>query len=428
MSEADQIWDELDNIYSQWGIDEIPFSESASTLGQSRLEEVFTGRKRELREVLNLFKGRERKRLLIYGWIGIGKTAFILEVLGVLQRKTEDTLTAYISLPPETDLATAALIALAREMEDDEWAQQQLNQMGLRPQKALRKRKVKAKGGLPVARIEVEEEVIVVNKPQFPALSFEDLLERALQKYNRVVIAIDDLDKQDPARVRQLLLDAQGILKSGAWFILTGHPFGLTRDILISERGLFDLALKLEEMDEKTIYEMLVNYLNSARPQDSQYPIDDPQAVKPFTLETARILCERSSGVPRWLNRLGSYVLLKAAELGAEVITPDVLQQGFIYANQQVRGQLGLTPEDFMVLDLVLEKGTLSDTNVTLEDLQRIKVNEFSEILPILDKLIQQDLIRRLPSERAAEYTTTPLLLPPQENVSDEEISETQEE
>ncbi|MBE8968033.1 ATP-binding protein [Nostocales cyanobacterium LEGE 12452] len=419
MNESDRIWDELDNIYTRWGISEIPFSESASTLGQSRIQEVFTGRTRELREVLNLFKGRERKRLLVYGWIGIGKTAFILEILSLLQRKAKDTLTAYISLPQDTDLATAALIALAREMEDDEWAQQQLNQMGLYPKNTLFKRKTKFKAGVSIMGGEMEEEVIAITKPKYPSLSFEDLLQRALQKYKRVVIAIDDLDKQDPARVRQLLLDAQGLLKGGAWFILSGHPFGLTRDILIVERGLFDLALKLEEMDQSTMYTMLVNYLNSARPQKSKRDRDDRYAVYPFTPETARMLCEKSGGVPRWLNRLGSYVLLKAAELKADVITPEILQQGFSYANQQVRGQLGLTSEDFILLDLVLEKGILSDENVSYEDLQRLKVQEFSEILPIIDKLMQRDLIRRLPSDRATEFAPTPFLLPPEENVDD---------
>ncbi|NEO58549.1 MAG: ATP-binding protein [Okeania sp. SIO3B5] len=421
MSNGDEIWDELGSIYDRWGIEEIPFSESASTIGQAKIQEVFTGRTKELREVLHLFRGRERKRLLVYGWIGIGKTAFILEILGILQRNKKNTITAYISLPQGIDLATAALIALAREMEDDEWAQQQLNQMGLRPQKALRRRKIKGKGGLPVAGVEVEEEVVAIQKPQFPSLSFEDLLQRALEKNDSVVIAIDDLDKQDPAKVRQLLLDAQGILKSGAWFILTGHPFGLTRDILIGERGLFDLALKLEEMDMDTTYEMLVKYLNSARPKESQLALDAPEAVAPFTPETARLLCERSSGVPRWLNRLGSYILLKAAELGANIVTPEILQQGFAYADQKVRGQLGLTPEDFIVLELVLEKGILSDANVTVDDLQRIKVNTFSEILPILDKLIQRDLLRRLPSDRTAEYAATPLLLPPTNEEKEED-------
>lgn len=318
MSEADRIWEELDITFSRWGLQEIPFTESASTLSLSQLREVFTGRTEELKHVLNLFRGRERKRMLFYGWIGIGKTAFILEVLGVLQRKSKDTLTAYISLPPDTDLATAALIALAREMEDDEWAQHQLNQMGLRPRKPVRRRKGKIKAGVSFLESDVEEETISVTPPRFPALSFEDLLERALQKHARVVIAIDDLDKVDPAHARQLLHNAQGMLKGGAWFILTGH---------------------------------------------------------------------------------------------------------LAYADQQLRGQPGLTAEDYYVLDLVLDKGILSDATVTLEDLERIRVKEFSEILPILEKLVQLDLVRRLPAEHAAEYKPTPLLSAPLEDSEQQESS-----
>jgi len=411
MSEADCIFDELTNTLSRWGLEEIPFTESASCLGLSKLREVFTGRTQELREVLTLFQGRERKRILVYGWAGIGKTAFILEVLSVLQRKAKDTLATYISLPPKTDLATAALIALARGMEDDEWAQHQLNLMGLRPKKWPVQRTGKGKADILSIGIEAEETTVPVTPPRFPALSFEDLLERALKKYSRVVIAIDDLDKQDPARVRELLRNDQGLLKSGAWFMLTGHPSGLTRDILTSELGLFDLAIELKQLDQDTTYRMLVNYLNSARPKKATRDFDDPAAVQPFTPETARVLCERSDGVPRWLNRLGNYVLLKAASIHADLVTDDVLQQGLEYAAHQLRGQSGLTAEDYYVLDLVLEKRILSDETVTLTDLERLKAKEFSEILPILEKLVQYDLLRRLPSERAAEYEPTPLLI-----------------
>lgn len=415
MSEADKIFDELATTLSHWGLDEIPFTESASSLGIAQLREVFTGRTEELGEVLTLFQGRERKRILVYGWVGIGKTAFILEVLGVLQRKAKDTLATYVSLPPGTDLATAALIALARKMEDDEWAQHQLNLMGLCPQKQPVQKTGKGKAGIASIGIEFgiesEKTSLPVTSPQFPALSFNDLLERAMKKYKRVVIAIDDLDKQDPARVRQLLRNDQGLLKSGAWFMLTGHPSGLTRDILTSDLGLFDLAIELKSLDQTTTYRMLVNYLNSARPQKARRDFDNPDAVRPFTPETARILCERSDGVPRWFNRLGSYVLLKAATIHADLIIPDILQQGLKYADHQLRGQSGLTAEDYYVLDLILEKRTLSDATVTLPDLESLKAKEFSEILPILEKLVQYDLLRRLPSERAAEYEPTPLLI-----------------
>lgn len=170
-------------------------------------------------------------------------------------------------------------------------------------------------------------------------------MDRALTKYQRVVIAIDDLDKQDPARARQLLLNAQGLLKGRAWFLLTGHPSGITQDYLISDRGLFDLPLKLEPLDADTSYQLLVNYLAVARrrPANPNNP-DDLNPVHPFTPETARELCRLAEGIPRWLNRFANYVLLKAAELQAPRITDDVLQVGLAYARDQLRGQPGLTP------------------------------------------------------------------------------------
>ena len=427
MSEADRLWRETDDIFSSWNLKEIPFSESASSL-RSNLDKVFTGRTEELQKIFNLLRGRERKRILVYGNVGIGKTAFILEVLSVLQRNSKDTLTIYISLPPETtNLATIALIALARSMPNDEWAQQQLNQMGLIGE-SIRKRKTKIEGKIPGLGGSIEEETQPVNAPQFPTLAFQDLLDRALKKYSRVVIAIDDLDKQDPARVRELLHDAQGMLKGDAWFILTGHPSGLTRDILISERGLFDLALEIKELDESTTYQMLINYLKSARVKETSENPNNPDTVHPFTLETAKALCDRSEGIPRWFNRIANYVLLKAAELKSKQITPEVFEQGLEYVSQQLRGQSELKPEDYYVLDLILEKGLLSDTNVTMDDLMRVKVQEFSQVIPILDKLLQFDLVRRLPTETSAEYQPNPILLPPAEECDRETSSDSKDE
>ncbi len=419
MSEADKLWDETNEIFTSWNLEDIPFSESASSLG-SNLDQVFTGRTQELRTIFHLLRGRERKRILVYGSVGIGKTAFILEVLSVLQRKSKDTLVTYIPLPFETDLATAALIGLARRMPEDEWAQQLLNNMGLLSE-STGKTKTKFEGKIAGIGGSIETESKSVNTPKFPTLAFEDLLKRALKKYSRVVIAIDDLDKQDPAKVRQLLHNAQGMLKGDAWFILTGHPSGLTRDLLISERGLFDLALEIKALDQPTTYQMLINYLASARIRETSKDETNPDAVHPFTLETARNLCAHSQGIPRWFNRIANYVLLKAADLQVEKITPDVFQQGLEYVSQKLRGQPELTPEDYYVLDLVLEKGVLSDENVTMDDLKRLKAQQFTQVLPILDKLIQFDLVRRLPTDKAAEYQGNPLLLPPSEQSDEEE-------
>ena len=408
MSAFDAIFKASQAIYDQWNLTEIPFAESAEKL--DRLSQVFTGRDAELGQVINLLNGRDAKSILVYGWVGIGKTAFVREVLEGLERNLgNQVLTARIKLEPNTDLSTAALIALARKMPNDEWAQYQLNRIGLRPGMALRDRKTTA-GGKLIFEGTVEESTVAPEAPQFPTLSFEDLLDRALQKHQRVIIAIDDLDKQDPARARQLLLNAQGLLKGRAWFFLTGHPSGITHDYLISDRGLFDLPLKLDPLDPDTSYAMLVKYLNSARRRPIPNPDPSNPAAHPFTPETARALCDVAQGVPRWLNRYGNYILLKAAELGAPLIDDATLQVGLAHAREQLRGQTGLTPQDYYLLDLVLEKGTISDDSITLDELEQLKVETFNEILPSLDKLVEFDLLKRMPTERATEYAPVPLL------------------
>lgn len=176
MNTFDELFQASDDIYTQWNLTEIPFAESAEKL--QRLSRVFTGRRQELREVINLLRSRDAKSILVYGWIGIGKTAFIREILEGLDRNLGKTvLTASIKLEPNTDLATAALIALARKMPDDEWAQFQLNRMGLRPDMALRDRTTTA-GATAVFKASVEESTVSPEAPQFPNLSFEDLLRR----------------------------------------------------------------------------------------------------------------------------------------------------------------------------------------------------------------------------------------------------------
>lgn len=96
MNQADELWDESDTMLAKWGLSDIPFSESAINLGQKQLHQVFTGRTAELRQVFPLMRGRTPKRIFVYGWIGIGKTAFVREVLDVVARKATKTLTAYI--------------------------------------------------------------------------------------------------------------------------------------------------------------------------------------------------------------------------------------------------------------------------------------------------------------------------------------------
>lgn len=211
MTTANDIFDQSFDSLSRLGLNEIPFTENPVDLASTTLRRVFTGRETELRQVFNQFQNRERRRILIYGRLGIGKSAFLREVLSVLRRKRPQMLTTCISLPKNLDLATTALIALAREMADDPWAQQQLYQMGIPAKKELKERN--AEMGRAFRMIsKIGERDLPITKPSFPTVSLETLLERAQEKYPQgIVIAIDDLDKQPPGIVRQLMHDAQGM-------------------------------------------------------------------------------------------------------------------------------------------------------------------------------------------------------------------------
>jgi ATPase subunit of ABC transporter with duplicated ATPase domains len=148
MTTADDLFDQAASNVQRLGLREIPFTESPPDLESDTLRYIFTGRESELRQVFTLFQSQERRRILVYGRIGIGKSTFLREVLSVLRRKRPQMLTAYISLPADLDLATTALIAVAREMHDDDWAQQQLYQMGIPTNKPLKERSAELSGSL----------------------------------------------------------------------------------------------------------------------------------------------------------------------------------------------------------------------------------------------------------------------------------------
>jgi AAA ATPase domain len=377
----------------------------------SILRRIFTGRDREIKSILNQLRGTNRKRVLVYGNIGIGKTALILSVLDVLQRKIPNILTCYISLPMNTDLGTAALIALAREMPNDDWAQEALNQMGLKPSRPPEKTGTTFKGGPGWASAERRSETIPIQKPQIPDLSFEDLLNKALETVDRVIIAIDDLDKQDPARVKDLLLNAQGLLKGRASFILTGHPSGLTEEILLSQRGLFDLSQELLSLDFDTTKLMLLNYLNSVRPADNQIKdITAPNAFHPFTPAAADLLCTKSAGVPRVLNRFGTYILDEATQQNASSIDEKLAQEGIDRAKREFRDQANLSPREVILLDTISSQGLISDASLSFEELQQLQTRSFAELLPILEELERRDLIQKIPNDGTTTYKVSPLL------------------
>jgi energy-coupling factor transporter ATP-binding protein EcfA2 len=421
MTTADDLFDQAASNVQRLGLREIPFTESPPDLESDTLQYIFTGRDKELTRVFNLFQSQERRRILVYGRIGIGKSTFLREVLSVLRHKRPQMLTAYLSLPADLDLATTALIAVAREMPDDDWAQQQLYQMGIPTSKPLKQRSSEISAKM-VMGAKTGETDLPITKPLSASVSLDTLLERSRQDYPQgVLIAIDDLDKRNPSVVRQMMHDAQDMLKGRAWFMLTGHPMGITGDLLTSERGLFDLQLKLEELDQPTTYKMLINYLNSVRIGEAFTDPADPRSVRPFLPETAAAFCEASRGKPRLFNRLGGILLNTAADMQVDTITPEVLAAGLRAATPALRERAALTLQEERVRAFLKRHGPISDDTITLEELEELGFRSFNELLPLLERLESADLAYQQEDEDG-EKVFAPIPLPePEEPPSPEQ-------
>ncbi|MEM9217132.1 MAG: ATP-binding protein [Cyanobacteria bacterium P01_F01_bin.150] len=402
------IFAEEANKFERLGLRTMPFFETP--VGDDKaLSNIFTGRDQELRQVARLLLGPERRRILVYGRIGIGKSAFLIKLLSELKDFRKNMLVVRTSLE-EDDLAKTALIALSNVMPNDELARRQLYSLGINPAKPFKKKK--SEGGAKAVVVgTMSEEDVYIPELKNPTANFDILLKHAQEKYKEgVLIAIDDLDKKEPKRVRELMHSAQGLLKGAASFILTAHPTGITGDLLTTERGLFDLRLKLEELEPDTIYQMLIRYLNSVRIDNTCTDPDNPASVLPFLPETAQRFCDESRGRPRLFNRLGITVLNKALELGAEQITPDILEAGIQAAYANFRERAALEMQTQKVLSLLERKGSLSDETITLDDLESLNFSSFSELVPYLELLEDLDLAYRRDREDATEYES--LLLP----------------
>ena len=393
----DEIFDEAGAGIERLGLRSIPFTESAINLNDAdRLGSVFTGRTNELRSIFSQFKGSDRRRILVYGRIGSGKSAFVLQVLNTLQRKRPKLLTTYTTLPDESDLTTTAFIALAQQLPNDDWAQSRLHDLGLATAKPQKELSTEVNGSL-VFGAKLGEKDRAIAKLERPVEALQQLIDRARKQYtDGVVIAIDDLDKQDPARVRRLMHDAQGTLKGNASFILTGHPIGMMGDLLTSERGLFDHKIELTDLDLATTEQMLAKYLASVRlkPNPNGEPTKKPD-LRPFTPEAARAFCRASYGKPRLFNRLGNTVLNTAIERGVTTIDLDILRVGIRASELSRRDRASLTAKEERLKALLEKNGSLSDETIRIEDLEQFGFRSFNEILPLLEKLEDADLATR---------------------------------
>lgn len=404
-------------ILTQWGLRQFPpFSDVPPKDDPKRLGRLFTGRRQELdRVILPLLDGRN---VLVRGMWGVGKTTFILQTLHELAYEAgqvrERLLPIYIDNFKGGTLAEfhrLLLFALATALADkDDEARTITDAMRGISVSHKRARSVKGKfevslfsvgslGGEAGIESGVEKQIGLDN----PEYWVEELLTRARKHYRHIVIAIDDLDKTDPRpdeflKVRSLFDSALPILRSDKCaFILTGRTLTVAQDIYGSILGIFSRQLQLQVMKPEELQEIAVKTLNLVR------HMERPDAY-PFTDEAVARLAASAIGLPRQFNRNCADVLEAAIRLGYERL--DAAAFDACFADVQANVSVEVDAQVRHMLYVAQRNGGFSQDN--RKALAELGLGDFIEVLPMLDYLVQRDLMTRQEYSTGIRFIVTP--------------------
>jgi hypothetical protein len=222
------------------------------------------------------------------------------------------------------------------------------------------------------------------------------LLDVAQERYERVIVAVDDLDKKEPRAVQDPLDDATDLLRRGQGkrgFLLTGRFTSTLQDVSGQMLGLFSETIPLPRMSTDELYHIAVNYLNTARERPSG-------EVMPFVPEVISQISEYAYHIPRQFNQICGKVMRRGAMNGVEQIDEQTFPT--LWRMVQDEFALELTPDIRRLLYIARRSGGLS-ADIDDATLEQLGVETFVELLPMLkeyegDLLIRQEDGRLLPS------------------------------
>jgi len=404
-------------ILSQWGLRNFPpFSDVPPKDDPKRLARLFTGRREEMdRVILPLLDGRN---VLVRGMWGVGKTTFILQTLHELAYEANQVrqrlLPIYIDNFKGGTMAEfhrLLLFALATALADKDDEARAITD-AMRGISVSHKRAKSVKGKFEVSLFSVgslggeagaesgTEKQIGLDNPEY---WIDELLTRAHRRYQHIVIAIDDLDKTDPRpdeflKVRSLFDGALPILRSDKCaFILTGRSLTVAQDIYGSILGIFSRQLQLQVMKPEELHEIAVKTLNLVRYEER------PDA-RPYTDEAVVRLAASAVGLPRQFNRNCADVLEAAIRLGYERLDEATFEACFADVQANVAAEVDAQVRQ--MLYIAQKNGGFSQDN--RKALAELGWGDFIEVLPMLDYLVQRDLMTRQEYSTGIHFIVTP--------------------
>jgi len=378
----------------RWGLSDVPFRATPPE-DPAELSRIFHGREKELDVALpTLYEGRN---VLVRGIWGVGKTTFIRYLLHHLQQETaalgEQMLILYIGrFPGETSeaLYRALLLPLSETLADVEPKARRVWE-ALSGLQITHSRQLQVEGKVDLQLVSLggswgrgqEQDFEIQNT--YPVLL--DLIDVAQERYGRIIIAVDDLDKKTPLAVQGIVDDATDLLRRGEGnrgFLLTGRFTSTLRDVSGQMLGLFSETITLPRMSTDELHHIAVNYLNTARQRPSGQ-------VTPFTPTIISQIADYAHCIPRQFNLICEKVMRRGAMQGVEQIDEQTFPQ--LWRAVQEEFVLELTPDIRRLLYVARRQGGLS-ADIDDAALDQLGVETFVELLPMLRSLEGDLLIR----------------------------------
>jgi len=409
-----------------WGLERLLFSVQ---LPPPRFRSnVFTAREQEIERAEAVLLDAPRN-LLLSGLFGVGKTIFIQELLdGLEERYPEEVLVVRECLDSaESDLLTTILRGLAHVLKGEDTEAHQINQV-LAGVELTSQASEKAGGtgelGVPgIFKVGGSGESAATEtwaRKVVPNASFQvrELVRNANGRYpdRRLIVAVDDLDKRDPATVRQSLVEARSALHTDCAFVLTGHPLGVLRNIYSTAGGIFDVQLDLKVLSADNMKLLMTNYLEAGRLEST------PQrGLHPFTEEAAQTIISRSFGIPRLLNKICLHILLQAGELRRPEIDMDTLRECWRIEGEKLRQ--GMSEEMARLYEMLQEQTDGFDPSLVPDDIyERLGVDSHQALLAKFNAAVGTDFVIGVDREGQTRFLPQPLLeLPPSTSGDDAE-------
>lgn len=397
-------------LLNSWGLRDLPPFRGTPSLDVEELIQVFVNRDKEIeRAILTLSEG---ENVLVRGMTGIGKTAFIMATLYQLETQSKeigkDILTIHIRQftgGTREDLYKGVLYSLAKRLANENERAKEILQL-LTGEELTQGDNTTIKSGFEIQIPQLLKATIGADSGETESRKFtigncehfvQEMLEIACENYERVVIAVDDLERaQNQGNIKSMLESSLDLIRDNrCGFIFTGRTLTIIEDVYATGLDLFNETIPLKPLSFEELRLITVRTLNLVR------ITPDDHSVHPFTEEVIQIITSKSYGIPRQYILICGKVLKIAVESGAENLDDSVFRESFEKLQDHI-AQQEVLPDIRRILYLGLQKGGFSiSKDADLDEVfDIIGITTFNQFIDFADNLVQQDLLQRISDER----------------------------